>query len=78
MLGGHYKTRVLGWTQEEEAGAAPTLVQAEVGDPHRDAGYWATSRMVGLAGAGGGCRLDTCCLAVRLAGNVVVPAFWGI
>jgi hypothetical protein len=46
MVGGNFKNRVLGWTKEE-GGTAPTLVQAEVGDPHRDGGYWGTSRMVG-------------------------------
>ncbi|PRW56953.1 saccharopine dehydrogenase isoform B [Chlorella sorokiniana] len=45
MLGGFFKNRVLAWSKEE-GGAAPLLVQAEVGDPHRDGGYWGTSRML--------------------------------
>ena len=45
MLNGYFKNRVLAWSAEP-AGTAPTLVQAEVGDPHRDGGYWGTSRMV--------------------------------
>ncbi len=49
MLNGFFKNRVLGWTKEEAPGAAATLVQAEVGDPHRDGGYWGTSRMVRLS-----------------------------
>lgn len=32
--------------------ACPPPLQAEVGDPHRDGGYWGTSRMVGAGGAG--------------------------
>ena len=31
---------------QEEGGAAPVVVQAEVGDAHRDCGYLCTSRMV--------------------------------
>ncbi|KAL4451997.1 hypothetical protein ABPG75_007659 [Micractinium tetrahymenae] len=45
MLNGFYKNRVLAWSKEP-AGEAPVLVQAEVGDPHRDGGYWGTSRML--------------------------------
>ncbi|PSC71057.1 saccharopine dehydrogenase [Micractinium conductrix] len=45
MLNGYFKNRVLAWSAEP-AGTAPTLVQAEVGDPHRDGGYWGTSRML--------------------------------
>lgn len=38
-------------------GALPVApLQAEVGDPHRDGGYWGTARMVGVGGAGGACQ----------------------
>jgi hypothetical protein len=60
MLNGFFKNRVLGWTREE-GGAAPTLVQAEVGDPHRDGGYWGTSRMVGGGGRGPAARAWRAC-----------------
>ena len=50
MMTGYFKNRVVGWTKEE-GGAQPSVVQAEVADPHRDGGYWGTSRMVsGAAG----------------------------
>lgn len=47
MLNGHFTNRVLGWSAEAPgSGEAPVMVQAEVGDPHRDGGYWGTSRML--------------------------------
>lgn len=45
MLGGHYKHVLLGYSAEPEGGT-PTVVRAEVCDPHRDYGYWGTARMV--------------------------------
>lgn len=45
MMTGYFKNRVVGWTKEE-GGAQPSVVQAEVADPHRDGGYWGTSRML--------------------------------
>lgn len=50
MINGHFKQKVLGIGQRKKGtGAADNgevAVVAEVGDPHRDPGYWSTSRMV--------------------------------
>jgi short subunit dehydrogenase-like uncharacterized protein len=40
MLGGHWLHRVVG------ASASGAVVEVRVGDPHRDPGYWGTSRML--------------------------------
>jgi short subunit dehydrogenase-like uncharacterized protein len=69
MLGGHWRHRVVG---EAPSGARVTV---EIGDPHRDAGYWGTSRMVLEAAL---CialqKADLQADAKLLGGGVLTPA----